>query len=96
MLSNGGKNTVQAKKCLDKCYSDSTLLETTVKRWYGDFKCGHIDTSDAEHLGRPNLAVVPENTKKLYKLILANCKLKLCEKAEALKILEGDVFTIFA
>ena len=28
-----GKNTVQAKQWLDKCYLDSVLSETTVKRW---------------------------------------------------------------
>ena len=39
-------------------------------------------------------AVVPENTKKLHKLILANRKLKLHEIAEELKISEGSVFTI--
>ena len=42
------KNTVQAKQWLDKCYLDSALLETTVKRWYGDFKRGCTDTNDAE------------------------------------------------
>ena len=31
---------------------------------------------------------------KLHKLVLANCKLKLCEIAEELKISEGRVFTI--
>ena len=57
-----GKNTVQAK--LVKCYSDSALLETMVKRQYAVFKCGDTDTNDAECSGRPNLAVVLENTKK--------------------------------
>ena len=38
------KNTVQAKQWLDKCYSDFAPLETTVKRWYADFKHGHTDT----------------------------------------------------
>ena len=28
-----GKNTVQAKQWLDKCYSGSAPLETMVKRW---------------------------------------------------------------
>ena len=32
--------------------------------------------------------------KKLCKLVLVNHKLKLCEIAEELKILEGSVFTI--
>ena len=65
-----------------------------VKRGYADFKRDHTGTNYAEHTGRPNLAVVPENTKKLHKPILANRKLKLHEIAEELKILEGSVFTI--
>ena len=85
-----GKNTVQAKQWLDKSYLDSALLETMVKRWYGDCKCGHTDTND----GHPNFAVVSEDLKKLHKLILADCKLKLHEIAEELKISEGSVFTI--
>ena len=90
-----GKNTFQAKQWFDKCYSDSTPSETMVKRWYTDFKCGHTNTNDAECSRHPNLAVVPENTKTLHKLILADHKLKLCEIAEELKISEGSVFTIF-
>ena len=41
----------QANQRLDKCYSDTAALETTVKRWYADFKRGHTDTNDAEHSG---------------------------------------------
>ena len=37
-----GKNTVQAKR-----YLGSALSETKVK-WYADFKCGCIDTNDAQ------------------------------------------------
>ncbi len=58
-----GKNTVQAKQWLDKYCSDSALLETTVKRWYADFKLSHTDTNDAECSGRTNLAVVLKNKK---------------------------------
>ena len=85
-----GKNTVQAKQWLDKCYLDSALLETMVKRRYADFKfC--TDTNDTERSGHPNWAVVLENTKKL---IVADHKLNLCKIAEELKISEGSVFTI--
>ena len=87
MLSDR-KNTVQAKQWLDKCYS-----ETMVKRWYADFKCSCTDTNDAKCSGYPNSAVVPENTKKLHKFVLANHKLKLHEIAKEL-ISEGSVFTI--
>jgi len=44
------------------CYGDSALSETTIKRWYADFKRGRRDTDDAEHSGHPNEAVTPENT----------------------------------
>ena len=76
------------------CYSDSVPSGTMVKRWYIDFKCNHTDTNDAESSGHPNSAVVPKNTKKLHKFVLANCKLKLREIAEELKISESSVFTI--
>ena len=36
------------------------------------------DTNDAEHLGRPNSAVTPENNQNLHKLILANCNSLTC------------------
>ena len=60
-----GKNTVQANQWLDKCKSDSTPLETMVKRRYADIKCSCTDTNDAECSGCSNSAVVPENTKEL-------------------------------
>ena len=59
-----GKNTVQAKQWLDKCYSDSAPSKTMVKRWYDDFKRGRTDTNHAECSDRPNSAVVPKNNHK--------------------------------
>ena len=53
-----------------------------------------MNTNDAKHSSLLNLAVVPENTKKLHKLVLADCKLNLREIAEELKISESSVFTI--
>ena len=88
MCVDEGKNAVQAKQWLDKCYSDFAPLETMFKRWYAVFQYSRANINDAECL------VVPENTKKLHKLILADCKLKLCEIAKELKISEVSVFTI--
>ena len=89
-----GKNTVQAKQWLDKCYSGSALVETMVKRWYADLKRGHIGTNDAECSDHPNSELVVEKAKKLHKLIFADCKLKLHEIAEELEISESSVLTI--
>ena len=86
------KNSDQTKQWLDKSYSNSAPSETTVKRWYADFKRSCTDTNDTEHSAHPNSAVVLENTKKLYKMV--NRKLKLREIAEELKISEGSAFTI--
>jgi len=61
-----GKNTVQAKQWLDKYYSDFAPSETTVKRWYADFKRGRTDTNDAKRSGRPNSAIVPEKSTKSF------------------------------
>ena len=92
MEKSEGKNIVQAKQWLGKCYSDSTPSETTVKRRCAAFKRDRIDT---ERSGHPNSAVFPENTKKFHKLVSADRKLKLWEIAEELKISEGSIFTIF-
>ena len=81
-------------KWLDKCYLGSALSETTVKRWFANFKSCHTDTNDAECSGRPKSTVVSENTKSLHKLVLADPKLKLYEITKGLKISEGSVFTI--
>ena len=43
-----GKNIVQAKQWLEKCYRDSAPSETTIKRWFADFKRGRRDIDDAE------------------------------------------------
>ena len=65
-----------------------------VEKWFDDFERGRLNTDDAEGSGRPNLAVVPENIKKVYKMVLADRKLKLREIDDTLKISEGSVFTI--
>ena len=83
-LLSDGKNTVQAKQWLDKCYLASASSETTVKR-------SRTDTYDAERSGRPN-SVVVLGKKELQKLVLADRKLKLREIVEELKISKGGEF----
>ena len=97
MLFNGKKfrsNTVQAQQWLEKCYPDSAPSKTTICRWCADFKRGRTDTNDAECSGRPNEAVIPENMKKILKVVMDNRKVKLREIADIVKISSGSVFTI--
>ena len=95
MLFNRKKlNTVQAQQWLEKCYPDSAPSKTTICRWYADFKRGRTDTNDAERSGRPNEAVIPENMKKILKVVMDNRKVKLREIADIVKISFGSVFII--
>lgn len=81
-----GKNTVQTKAWLDKCYPDSAPSRQMVEKWIADFKRGRATTSDAERSGRPKEAVTSENIRKIHKIILNNRKVKLSEIADTLKI----------
>ncbi|GFS91738.1 HTH_48 domain-containing protein [Nephila pilipes] len=56
-----GKNTVQAKQWIEKCYPDSCPSKAAICRWFAEFKRGRTDTNDAERSGRPVEAVTPEN-----------------------------------
>ena len=58
-----GKILFKQSNWVDKCYSDYAPSETTVQRWYADFKCAHTDTNDAECSGPSNSIFVPENIK---------------------------------
>ena len=43
-----GKNTVEAKQWLDKCYGDSVSGKSTIIDWYDEFKRSRTNTDDAE------------------------------------------------
>ena len=88
------KNTVQAQQWLEKCSGDSDPSKTTICRWYAEFKRGRTDTEDAERSGQPNEVVTPETIKKVHQIVFENCKLKLHEIADTLKISYGSVYAI--
>ncbi|KAF7278717.1 hypothetical protein GWI33_008093 [Rhynchophorus ferrugineus] len=75
-----GKNTVQAKQWLEKYYRDLVPSETTIKRWFADFKRGRRDTDDAERNGRPNEVVAPENIEKIRKIVLNDRKARISKE----------------
>ncbi|GFV38685.1 hypothetical protein TNCV_4420531 [Trichonephila clavipes] len=53
--------------------------------WFEVLKRGRPDANDVERSGLTDFEVAPENTKKFFKIILANCKLKLHDIEEDLK-----------
>ena len=89
-----GKNTVEAKQCLDKRYGDSAPRKPTIIDCYVEFNRGRTNTDDAERSGRSKSAIVPENITKVHKIVLGDRKLKLRKIADTLTISECSVFTI--
>lgn len=81
-----GKNTVEAKQWLDKCYGTSAPANSTVKYWFAEFRRDRTTTTDAPRSGRPNEAVTPENIKKIREIVLADRKVKLNEIAKTIGI----------
>ncbi|KOX74108.1 hypothetical protein WN51_14188 [Melipona quadrifasciata] len=79
-----GKDTVEAKQWLDKRYGDSAPGKSTIIDWYAEFKRGRTNSDDAERSGHPKSAVVPENIKKVHKIVLKDRKVKLREYSIAL------------
>jgi hypothetical protein len=80
------KNTVEAKAWLDKHYTDSVPVKSTVEKWFAKFKRGEISIEDDARSRRPKEAVSDENIKKVHKRISNDRKVKLIELAETLKI----------
>ena len=89
-----GKNAVEAKQWIVKCYENSAPEKSTIIDWYAEFKGGRTNTDDTKRSGCPKSAVVLENITKVHKIVLGDHKLKLREIADTLKISEGSVFKI--
>uniref|UniRef100_A0A0K2TPA9 Histonelysine Nmethyltransferase SETMARlike [Hydra vulgaris] n=1 Tax=Lepeophtheirus salmonis TaxID=72036 RepID=A0A0K2TPA9_LEPSM len=64
---------------LEKCYEDSVVSETTIKRRLAAFKPVCRDTNDAEISVRSNETATTENIKKSTKIVLNHQKVKLCD-----------------
>ena len=64
------KNTVETKQWLDKYYPNSAPSRQMIEKWIFELKRGRTSTNDAERSGRPNEAVIPENIKKIHKLVI--------------------------
>lgn len=80
------KNTIEAKACLVKHYSDFAPGKSTIEKWFARLKRHEISTEDDARSARPNEAVTDENIKITLKIILDNHKFKLIKITETLSI----------
>ena len=81
-----GKNTFQAQIWLEKYYGKSAPSKATICRWFNKIKQRRRDTSDATRPGRQIEASIPENMKKIHRIVLNDRKVKVRELADMLKI----------
>ena len=65
-----------------------------VENWFADFERDRKNTDGAECSGHPNSVVVPQNMKKVNKMVFADLKLKLRVIADTMAISGGSVFAI--
>lgn len=86
-----GKNTVQTKQWLDKCYPGSTPAESTIKYWFREFKRGRTETSE---LNARDVQIRLFRQKTSHKIVLADREVKVHEIADSLEISINSVFTI--
>ena len=75
---------METKQWLDKHYPSFALSRQMVDKRIAEFKRGRTSTNDAERSGRPNEVVIPENIKKIHKLVMNDRKLKVHQLAETL------------
>jgi hypothetical protein len=64
------KSTVETEVWLDKHYSDSAPVKSTVKKWFAKCKRGEMSIENDARSGRPKEAVTDENIKKIHKIII--------------------------
>lgn len=89
-----GKNTVQTKTWLDKCYGESAPSKGMVEKWIAEFKCGRASTSDAERSGRPKEVTTEEMIEKIHDIVLNDRKVKLSEIVDIVNISKERVGNI--
>ena len=89
-----GKSIKESKKNLAKYYKESAPSHGMVHKWFTEFRCSRISTSDAERLGRPKEVTSQEMIDKIHDIVLNNRRLKVREISETVNISVGHVWHI--
>ncbi|KAM8718588.1 hypothetical protein ACLKA7_001317 [Drosophila subpalustris] len=89
-----GKNTVEAKTCLDKHYGVSAPGKSTIFDWYSNFKRGRTSTEDSKRSGRPKEVIIPEIIRQVRQIVLTDRRVKVREIAETVGISTGSAVSI--
>jgi transposase len=90
-----GKLPPETKEKLDKHYGESAPSIRTVYKWFNNFRCSHMSTSDAERSGRPVEATTPEIVDKIHDMVMDDRRVKVRVKLLVLWASRVNGYIIF-
>ncbi|CAH2003969.1 unnamed protein product [Acanthoscelides obtectus] len=82
------------QECLDELltvFGNEAPHQSTISRWYGEFKRGRVSLSDDPRVGAPKTAVTQENVDAVRKLIIEDRHVTYCEIEASLKISKTSI-----
>ena len=89
-----GKSIKETEEKLAKYYKESASSHSMVHKWFTEFRCGRISTSDAERPGHPKEVTSQEMIDKIHDIVLNDRRLKAREINETINISVGRVWHI--
>ena len=81
-----GKSIKETEEKLAKYYKESAPSHGMVHKWFTEFSCDRISTSDAERPDRPKKVTSQELIDKIDDIVLNDRRLKVREISETLNI----------
>ena len=89
-----GKSIKETEEKLAKYNKESAPSLGMVHKWFTEFRCGRISTSDAKRPGRPKEVISQEMIDKIYEIVLNDRRVKVREISETVNISVGCVWYI--
>ena len=77
-----GKSIKETEENLAKYYKESAPSHGMVHKWFTEFRCDRISTSDAGRPGRPKEVTFQEMIDKIHDIVLNDRRLKVREISE--------------
>ena len=90
----GGKSIKETEEKLARYYKESVPLHGMVHKWFTEFRCSRISTSDAERPGRPKEVTSQEMIDIIHDIVVNDRRLKVREISETVNISVGRVWYI--